>query len=160
MKKRILLVEDDPAIRMAIEDDLSFEGYSVDTAITGSEGLDKGLSRIHDLIILDLMLPGGADGLIHLDVGKQECFIGNKKIELSTLQASLLRIFLEHPGQVISRQEILDIVWGPEVLITPRTIDTHVGQLRKKIFTSDHPGNAIISIRGLGYKLIFDKNSQ
>ena len=229
--KKILLVEDDPAIRMAIQDDLTFEGYSVDLAENGPDGLLKGLSGIHDLIILDLMLPGGSDGLdickeirknnlqtpiimltaksqdydkviglelgaddyvtkpysphelrarvkavlrrsnskplleskpvinvgpLHLDVGKQECRLGDYALTLSTLQVSLLQLFMDNPGQVISRQDILDIVWGPDVLVTPRTIDTHIGNLRKKICTPDYPGNAILSIRGLGYKLVLD----
>ncbi len=230
--KRILLVEDDLAIRMAIVDDFSFEGYHVDAAISGPEGMSMGLAKKYDLIILDLMLPGGTDGLdickelrrkdittpiimltaksqdydkviglelgaddyvtkpysphelrarvkavlrrsnskpsieskpiisagpLVLDIGKQECKMGNQVIILSTLQISLLQIFLENPGQVISRQDILDIVWGPDVLVTPRTIDTHIGNLRKKICTPDYPGNAILTVRGLGYKLVLDE---
>ena len=59
---RILIVEDDKAIRMGLEDDLKAEGYSVEFAVTGPEGLKKGANPEYDLILLDLMLPG-MDGL-------------------------------------------------------------------------------------------------
>jgi len=60
--KKILIIEDSSAIRMALEDDFRFDGYEVDTAATGTEGLEKALTLNHDIIILDLMLPG-LDGL-------------------------------------------------------------------------------------------------
>jgi two-component system alkaline phosphatase synthesis response regulator PhoP len=56
--KKILIIEDEPAIRMALEDDFKFEGYQVDTAATGLEGLEKAMDLDLDIIILDLMLPG------------------------------------------------------------------------------------------------------
>ncbi len=59
---RILIVEDDRAIRMGLEDDLKAEGYEVDFAVNGPSGLEKGLKPGYDLILLDLMLPG-MDGL-------------------------------------------------------------------------------------------------
>jgi len=60
--KRILIVEDARNIRMALEDDFKFEGYAVETASTGPEGLEKALDLDLDLILLDLMLPE-LDGL-------------------------------------------------------------------------------------------------
>ncbi len=59
---KILIIEDDKAIRMGLEDDLKAEGYEVEFALTGPEGLEQGLLQKHDLILLDLMLPG-MDGL-------------------------------------------------------------------------------------------------
>jgi len=56
--KRILIIEDAPAIRMALEDDFKFEGYQVDSAATGTEGLEKAMDLDLDIIILDPMLPG------------------------------------------------------------------------------------------------------
>ena len=60
--KRILIIEDAASIRMALEDDFKFEGYQVDSAATGPEGLEKALDLDLDIIILDLMLPE-LDGL-------------------------------------------------------------------------------------------------
>lgn len=59
---KILIIEDDKAIRMGLNDDLTAEGYEVEFAITGLEGLEKAQQPGHDLILLDLMLPG-MDGL-------------------------------------------------------------------------------------------------
>ena len=60
--KKILIIEDARNIRMALEDDLKFEGYQVESAATGPEGLEKALDLDLDIIILDLMLPE-LDGL-------------------------------------------------------------------------------------------------
>ena len=60
--KRILIIEDAPAIRMALEDEFTFEGYQVDSSATGKEGLEKAMNMNHDIILLDLMLPD-IDGL-------------------------------------------------------------------------------------------------
>ena len=60
--KKMLLVEDDPAIRRALLDDFKHEGYAVDYAVNGEEGLKMGQSLDYDIILLDLMLPG-LDGL-------------------------------------------------------------------------------------------------
>lgn len=57
-KIRLLIVEDEPAIRAGLADVFVFHGYEVDTATTGPEGLSKGLSGLFDLILLDVMLPG------------------------------------------------------------------------------------------------------
>lgn len=229
--KRILLVEDDPAIRMAIVDDFTFEGYYIQAAETGPAGLEMAQEPDWDLIILDLMLPGGTDGLdickelrrrdiqtpiimltaksqdydkviglelgaddyvtkpysphelrarvkavlrrtknnnnskhkpiiqkgsITIDVAKHECRLGSEQIILTTLELSLLKMLLEHAGEVVNREEILNQAWGPDVMVSPRTIDTHVGNIRKKICTTDYPQNAILSIRGVGYKLVVD----
>lgn len=60
--KRILIIEDAPAIRMALEDEFTFEGFQVDSSATGKEGLEKAMNMNHDIILLDLMLPD-IDGL-------------------------------------------------------------------------------------------------
>jgi len=57
MKARILIVEDEPSMRMGLSDNLSFDGYEVDAAADGEEGLSLALERSYDLIILDIMLP-------------------------------------------------------------------------------------------------------
>ncbi len=55
---KILVVEDDKAIRLSLEEDLALEGYELDIAVNGNQGLEKALQQAHDLILLDLMLPG------------------------------------------------------------------------------------------------------
>ncbi len=55
---KILVIEDDKAIRLSLEEDLAMEGYEVEAAVNGNQGLDMALRSEHDLILLDLMLPG------------------------------------------------------------------------------------------------------
>jgi DNA-binding response OmpR family regulator len=65
----------------------------------------------------------------------------------------LLEFLLRHAGEVISRDEFLSRVWGEEIYVTPRNVDTHMASLRRKIEDdADHP-RYILSVRGAGYKL-------
>jgi DNA-binding response OmpR family regulator len=56
-------------------------------------------------------------------------------------------------GRVIDRDELLDEVWGEDVVVSPRTIDTHIANLRKKIEEEADNPQLIISVRGIGYKI-------
>jgi DNA-binding response OmpR family regulator len=68
----------------------------------------------------------------------------------------MLELLVRRSGEVITRDEFLDTLWGKEVYITPRVVDTHMAALRKKL--EDDPNNPkyILSVRGIGYKL--DRN--
>ena len=65
----------------------------------------------------------------------------------------ILELFLNQPGEVITRDEFLNKLWGEEVYVTHRVVDTHMAALRKKI--EDDPNNPkyILSVRGVGYRL-------
>ena len=226
--KKILLVEDDPAIRRALLDDFRHEGYDVDYAGNGEDGLKMGQNLDYDIILLDLMLPG-IDGLdickelrrkdigtpiimvtaksqdwdkvIGLELGaddyvtkpfspfelrarvkavlrrtnssekkkadhplesgpfalhplKHECTISGKPITLTHIEFSLMQLLLTRPGEVLNRDEILDYVWGKDVMVTRRTVDTHIGNLRRKIGDDPENPNWIFSVRNMGYKWI------
>ena len=73
-------------------------------------------------------------------------------MHLTRREYSLLRFLIEHSDEVVSRSEILDQVWGDAASVYPRTVDTHVGRLRKKL--EDDPNNPryIVGIRGVGYR--------
>ncbi|MFP4082188.1 MAG: helix-turn-helix domain-containing protein [Candidatus Aminicenantes bacterium] len=73
-------------------------------------------------------------------------------LNLSALEFDLLRFFIEHQDQVMSRNSILDEVWGDDVYIQPRTVDKHIAELRKNI--EDDPSNPkhMLGVRGVGYK--------
>jgi DNA-binding response OmpR family regulator len=224
--KKILIIEDARNIRMALEDDFKFEGYQVDTAATGPEGLKKALDLDFDIIILDLMLPElngleickelrrrniatpvimltaksqefdkvlglelGADdyitkpfspfelqarvkallrrseirerqsaattikiGPFELDPSKYQFTKNNKPVQLTTIEFSLMKLLMQHSGHVLKRDDILHIVWGEEVYVTPRTVDTHIANLRKKIEDDKEQSHWITGIRGAGYK--------
>ena len=211
---------------MALEDDFKFEGYQVDTAATGPEGLEKAMDLNLDIIILDLMLPElngleickelrrrnigtpiimltaksqefdkvlglelGADdyvtkpfspfelharvkallrrseirnqqtadakiriGPFELDPSKYLFTKNGEPVQLTTIEFALMKMLMQHAGHVIKRDEVLRSIWGDEVYVTPRTVDTHIANLRKKIEDDPEQSHWITGIRGVGYK--------
>ena len=232
--KRILIIEDARNIRMALEDDFKFEGYEVDSAATGPEGLEKALDLNLDIIILDLMLPElggleickelrrrnigtpiimltarsqefdkvlglelGADdyitkpfspfelharvkallrrseirnhqtalttirlGPFELDPSKYLFTKNSEQGQLTTIEFALMKVLMQHAGKVIKRDDILHSIWGDEVYVTPRTVDTHIANLRKKIEDDPEQSHWITGIRGAGYKFSSNESSQ
>jgi DNA-binding response OmpR family regulator len=75
--------------------------------------------------------------------------VGGASIELTSKEFDLLACFLEHPGIVLSREKLLDLVWGMTYPGGTRTVDVHVAQLRRKLGDPD----SIRTVRGAGYKL-------
>lgn len=228
-KVRVLLIEDDPGIRMTLEDRLKAEGCIVTSRADGLSGETAAKSGEHDLVLLDLMLPGrdglsvcrnlrtagfnipiimltargadmdivvglkeGADdyvpkpfdsnvliarmeallrrtrtgggakgtlsgkirfGDFTLDADKGELVRGNEVVPLNAQEYRLLEFLAANPNRVISREEMLDSVWGYESDTTTRTIDVHVARLRQRLGESDLPRH-ILTIRGRGYKFV------
>ncbi len=226
--KKILLIEDDPAIRRALLDDFRHEGYAVDYAVNGEDGLKMGQNLDYDIILLDLMLPGldgleickelrkkdvgtpiimvtaksqdwdkviglelGADdyvtkpfspfelrarvkavlrrtsddarkntnqqlqsGSFVLNTLRHECTQEGEPLTLTQIEFNLMHLFLSRPGEVLKRDEILEFVWGENVMVTTRTVDTHVGNLRRKIGDNPDDPKWIMSVRNMGYKWI------
>lgn len=224
--KKILIIEDARNIRMALEDDFKFEGYQVETAATGPEGLEKALDLNLDIIILDLMLPElngleickelrrrnigtpiimltaksqefdkvlglelGADdyitkpfspfelharvkallrrseirdkqsaattievGPFALDPSKYEFTKNGDPVQLTAIEFALMKMLMQHTGKVLSRDDILRNIWGNEVYVTSRTVDTHIANLRRKIEDDPEQSHWITGIRGAGYK--------
>jgi len=220
----ILVIEDEESILMALEDDLTLEGYVVTTATDGETGYTLASEKRFDLLILDIMLPGmngfdvckklrqagmttpilmlsargqevdrvlglelGADdyvtkpfsprelqarikailrrvtqtrqteesicfGKVEVDFKKYEVHKAGQPVYLTSLEFSLLKFLIANGDRALSRADILDGVWGEEVHVYDRTVDTHIGHLRKK--TEDDPDNPkfIVSVRGVGYR--------
>ena len=82
----------------------------------------------------------------------REVTVGGASIELTGKEFDLLACFLEHPGIVLSRERLLDLVWGMTYPGGTRTVDMHVAQLRRKLGDAE----GIRTVRGAGYKLIAD----
>jgi two-component system, OmpR family, alkaline phosphatase synthesis response regulator PhoP len=233
MTDNILLIEDDPGLSMALTDLLSAEGYRIDTASDGLEGLERASGRDRfDLIILDVMLPGksgfdvcrdlrqrgintpiimltargqvidkvlglklGADDYltkpfeplellarleailrrrqagaaaaaetlaetysfnsVTVDFRSTEVRREDKPVELSAREFQLLRYFIEHSGATLSRQQLLQEVWGYETTaILTRTVDVHVGLLRQKLEADAKNPRHFLTVRGHGYKFM------
>ena len=226
-KGRILLVEDEASIRSALRMNFELEGYSVTTATTGPEGLERLRGARFDLVVMDVMLPGldghtvietvrlegdttpvifltardtPADRIRGLRIGDDHLgkpfeleelllrvaklirkadahtrdlpvrfeFDGNS-IDLGSFQAKgydgaertlsqreamLLRLLIERSGQVVSREEILQKVWGYNVFPTTRTVDNFIVAFRKYFEPDPRVPRHFHSIRGVGYKFI------
>lgn len=226
--KKILIIEDEEFIRMALEDDFRHEGYMVDFAEDGLTGFEKAKNADIDLIILDIMLPEingfdvckklrmqgiktpiimltakgqeidrvlglemGADDYVtkpfsprelqarvkavlrrmvkepedtgkdlfssdglEVDFMQYECRKNGKEVSLTVHEFELLKYLIQNKGRVINRDELLDEIWGKDVFVAPRTVDTHVANLRKKIEDNPSEPKLIISVRGVGYKIV------
>jgi len=92
-------------------------------------------------------------GQIELDFKKYEATKRGKKMDLTPLQFQMLKLLIQKKGEVISRDEFLDEIWGRDnVWISHRTIDSHIANIRKKIEDNPSHPTHILSIRGVGYK--------
>jgi DNA-binding response OmpR family regulator len=89
-------------------------------------------------------------GDIELHRDARDVSVGGEPIDLTSKEFDLLACFLEHPGIVLSRERLLDLVWGMTYPGGTRTVDVHVAQLRRKLGHAE----SIRTVRGSGYKLI------
>lgn len=218
--QRILVIDDDSAITSLLKRGLSYEGFAVDTARSGGEGLALARERPSDLVILDVMMPGldglevlrrlraadehlpvlmltakdaptdqvqglesGADDYvvkpftfdvllarIHallrrrqadhpvvlrfvdlmLDTGKHLVYRGQREVPLTSLEFRVLQEFLLHPQQVLSKEVLLERVWGYN--FDANVVEVYVKQLRQKLEAEGEP-RLIHTVRGVGYVL-------
>lgn len=216
--KNILIIEDDEKIRRILQLELTHEGYRVDTAIDGDDGIDKFNSNKYDLILLDLMLPKlsgeevcknirsmseipiivitakdqiknkielldmGADDYItkpfnidelfarmrvafrnksnykskdfliyknlKLDLQQKKFYIDNQEISITKREFALLEYFLINRELVLSREKILENIWGFDYGGDDKIVDVYINALRKKM-----KKNYIETVRGFGYIL-------
>ena len=91
-------------------------------------------------------------GDVALDREKKRVLRADRPVELGPTEYRLLEFLMERPGRVFSRQQLLDGVWGNEIYIDERTVDVHVGRLRKAL-NRGHASDPIRTVRGAGYAL-------
>jgi two-component system, OmpR family, alkaline phosphatase synthesis response regulator PhoP len=223
-QQRILLVEDEPGLRLTLGDRLTREGYEVASVQDGDQGFLRASREHFDLLILDVMLPGrggvelcrelrqrgdevpvlmltargqladrvaglkvGADdyvtkpfemaellarvearlrrreaadtgayrfGQVSVDFRKAEVRREGAHVPLSAKEFLLLKYFIEHRGALLSRNELLDGVWGYHAMPVTRTVDVHVSWLRKKLEPVPRQPQYILTTHKLGYKFV------
>ncbi|HZQ34572.1 MAG TPA: response regulator transcription factor [Dehalococcoidia bacterium] len=221
-RSTILVIDDDAKIVSLLRRALSYEGYSVHTALTATEGLSSARDEPPDLVVLDLMLPdmdgyevcrrlraagdtpvlmltardeiedrvrgldeGADDYLVKpfalqellarvrvllrrvqnnaeprqykfedlvLDTATREASRGDRQIALSTKEYQLLSLFMRHPRQVLTRDVIMDQVWGYDYSGESNVLEVYVGYLRQKLEACGEP-RLIHTMRGAGYVL-------
>ena len=222
--KRILLVEDEPGLVLTLRDRLAREGYAVETAADGENGLTRAAGEAFDLVLLDVMLPrlGGFDvlkelrkrnvetpvimltargqvvdkvvglklgaddyvtkpfemvellarieaklrrapatphstegyqfGGIRIDFRRAEVVKEGTPLERSAREFQLLKYFIEHRGATLTRDELLNEVWGYNAMPSTRTVDVHVAWLRQKIEPNPRHPQFVLTVHGMGYK--------
>jgi DNA-binding response OmpR family regulator len=233
MKPRILVVEDDRAIRQGLLDALDSEGYETVPAANGKEALAAHKQGKFNLILLDIMMPEisgydvcrtirktdsltpvimltakgeeidkvvglelGADDYVTKPFGLRELLarvaaalrrsrvkdgpeakaaalpeeydfgparisrktytatLKSRKQDLTARELKLLDHFYAHPDTVLSRDDLLNAVWGIEYFGTTRTLDQHVAQIRKKVEMDPEDPQVILTVHGVGYRYV------
>ena len=96
-------------------------------------------------------------GHITVDFRSTEVFRDGQPVELSAREFKLLRYFLEHRGLTVSRDELLNAVWGYDAMPLTRTVDVHVAWLRQKLEPHPRHPQFILTVHGLGYRFAADR---
>lgn len=227
---KILIVEDEPDMRMGLKDNLEFDGYEVDLAENGKDGYEKITANNYDLVLLDVMMPEmsgfevckqirkeginvpiilltakgeeidkvrglemGADdyitkpfslrellarvkavlrrapehnspvekknskiqiGLLTIDFSSFIATSKNKPVQMSHKEFELLHYLWDKRNTVVTRDDLLNKIWGYEESPTTRTVDNFIVRLRQKIEKDPERPHFIITVHGIGYKLI------
>lgn len=93
-------------------------------------------------------------GNVRVDFRRAEVHRDGIRVDLSALEFRLLRYFIEHRGETLSRDELLNEVWGYNALVSTRTVDVHVAWLRQKLEDHSRHPKHILTVHGLGYKFV------
>ncbi|GAA2269844.1 DNA-binding response regulator [Streptomyces ruber] len=230
--QRILIVDDEPAVREALQRSLAFEGYGTEVAVDGADALEKAAAYRPDLVVLDIQMPrmdgltaarrirgagdltpilmltardtvgdrvtgldAGADdylvkpfeldelfarirallrrstyaaaraadrgappedvlafGDLTMNLATREVTRGSRPVELTRTEFTLLEMFMAHPRQVLTREQILKAVWGFDFEPSSNSLDVYVMYLRRKTEAGGEP-RLVHTVRGVGYVL-------
>ncbi len=93
-------------------------------------------------------------GSVRVDFRRAEVFRDDRPVELSPRELRLLQHFIEHRGSVLTRDELLDKVWGYDAMPQTRTVDVHVSGLRHKLEEQPRQPQFILTVHGIGYKFV------
>jgi two-component system alkaline phosphatase synthesis response regulator PhoP len=93
-------------------------------------------------------------GEVRVDFRRAEVLREGKPIELSSLEFKLLRYFVEHRGELLSRRELLEHVWGYPAVLQTRTVDVHVASLRQKLERHAAKPEHIVTVHRMGYRFV------
>jgi two-component system phosphate regulon response regulator PhoB len=88
-------------------------------------------------------------GPLRLDPERHRCTVLDRELDLTAKEFQLLEALMRRPGRVMTREKLLDEVWGSDIAVTTRTIDTHLKRLREKLGVA---ADLIETVRGVGYR--------
>ena len=92
-------------------------------------------------------------GDARIDLAKQTASRGRKPLHLTAKEFAMLRLLAESPGEPVSRERFLDVVWGYASFPTTRTVDNHIASLRSKLEPDPERPQWIVTVHGVGYRL-------
>ena len=116
-------------------------------------GMMEMVSRIRAVLRRSNSLPKNnvlSLGNLNMDVSSHTVTVANVRIPLTLKEFELLRLFLSAPGQVFSREQLLEKIWGTDYIGESRTVDVHIATLRTKLGPC---GDFIRTVRGVGYRM-------
>jgi DNA-binding response OmpR family regulator len=96
-------------------------------------------------------------GNIEIDIGKYEAKVNDKQINLRPREFELLYALCENKGNLMSREQIFDEIWGYTFIGNSKTLDVHIQRIREKIEKNPKDPKKLITVRGVGYKLVEDE---
>jgi DNA-binding response OmpR family regulator len=128
-----------------------------DDYVTKPFGIRELLARIR--VRLRRQTPGATDGVlrfadVEVDFDKQEATREGRRVELTGKEFEVLRLLAKHRGDIVTRERLLDEVWGYEHYPTTRTVDNHIMRLRQKLEPEPANPRHILSVYGEGYKFV------
>ena len=91
-------------------------------------------------------------GDVEVDFGRGEVRRGGRAIDVSALEFKLITAFVRSPGRLLSREHLLDTVWGKGIAISDRVIDNHIVSLRRKLEVNPSEPRFFVNVRGMGYQ--------
>jgi len=91
-------------------------------------------------------------GDVDVNFSRHEVHRAGKVVPFTPVEFKLLAAFIRHRGRVLSRNELLDDVWGGDSFVTDRVVDTHINNLRKKIEPTPSQPRYVVAVRGVGYR--------
>jgi DNA-binding response OmpR family regulator len=93
-----------------------------------------------------------ADDFVHIDYGQRRVVVEDRQVQLTPLEFKLLSAFVQHPNQVLSREQLLDRVWGDPYGVAGDQVKLYVGYLRKKLCPDAPDTTPVETVRGFGYR--------
>jgi DNA-binding response OmpR family regulator len=91
-------------------------------------------------------------GGCEVDLARAELRRAGARMDLTAIELKMLKLFFDNSGRVVTRAQVIDTVWGRDVFVTDRVVDTHIVKLRRKLEPDPAEPRHIVSVRGLGYR--------